>query len=635
MRIHWGVIGAGILWCAAVGAQEAPPGFQALGRHVPGYADRVEIPKGWKDVTPAAAAMPALTDAERAAGYVLFSRNPMGEPQVCDAPFRFEIDRPIITFAALAQYEPILLCVRPLEDLEDAVLTVSDLVGPGGKLLGAQNVDVRQLWIQRRAADRAAKTYRLVPDILEAAHPTAMTKGLTRHYWVTLFAPKDAVPGVYRGTATFRAKGRPSATREIALRVLPFELDPPGISYGVFYALYRDWLKAFGEGDVIPGQRMKHLVDQREHGMNCLTVSSPMRLALRGTGEDVEPVFDASQPGEGVLATFVSLDEELNSAREAGFDRTRCVWFGDADFAELSRELLQLRNQQDPKPFDADRAQPGTWLFDRVYDAALGAGVGRFREAQLTEPYICVLGRPSDTEELSRACGRYLAMARKLDDLTFLFVNGGSHGEDQSGRFRGKLDVACHKDILGPQVLDEDKAAGVQQVWICGAASFTDAHFNRMRFGWYLLRIGAAGALEWAYQWPGPGGMYDDLFTGESSQTGASRPGDGTPAPFDAPGAHESFAYPSPDGPLPTVAWEGFRAAVDDVRYVRTLERLCREKQGAKPEDVAVARQELADMVARFSINERDTVTVVSPDTAQIWRGRLAWHILKLMDVAR
>ena len=635
MLIRLGLIGAGILLCAAVSAQEAPPGFQALGKRVPGYADRLEIPKGWKDVTPAAAAMPALTEAERAAGYVLFSRNPMGEPQVCDVPFRFEIDRPIITFAALGQYEPILLCVRPLEDLEDAVLTVSDLVGPGGKLLGPQNIDVRQLWIQRRAQDSPTKTYRLVPDVLEAAHPTAMAKGLTRHYWVTLFAPKDAAPGIYRGMATFRAKGRPSAAREIALRVLPFELDPPGISYGVFYALYRDWLKAFGEGDVVPGQRMKHLVDQREHGMNCLTVSSPMRLAFRGSGEEIEPVFDASQPGEGDLATFTSLDEELNSAREAGFDRTRCVWFGDADIIALSRELLRLRNYQDPKLFDASLSRPGTRLFDRVYDAALSAGVGRFREAQLAEPYVCVLSRPSDTEELSRTCERYLAMARKLDDLTFLFVNGGSHGEDQPGRFKGRLDVACHNDVYGPIVLDEDKEAGVKQVWIYGAASFTDAHLNRMRFGWYLLRIGAAGALEWAYQWPGPGGMYDGLGAGEPSEADASRPGNGTAAPFDAPGAHGSFAYPSPEGPLPTVAWEGFRAAVDDVRYVRTLERLCREKQGAKPDDVALARQELADMIARFSVNERDTVAVVSADTAQIWHGRLAWHILKLIDAAK
>jgi hypothetical protein len=117
---------AGILLCAAVSAQEAPPGFQALGKRVPGYADRLEIPKGWKDVTPAAAAMPPLTETERAAGYVLFSRNPMGQPQVCDVPFRFEMDRPIVAFAALGQYEPILLCVRPLENLDDAVLTVSD-----------------------------------------------------------------------------------------------------------------------------------------------------------------------------------------------------------------------------------------------------------------------------------------------------------------------------------------------------------------------------------------------------------------------------------------------------------------------------------------------------------------------------
>jgi hypothetical protein len=387
MRIQLGVFCAGIFLCAAVGAQEPPPGFKALGKRVPDFADRLKIPRGWKDVTPSAPDMPPLTELERAAGYVLFSRNPMSEPQVRGVPFRFEIDRQIITFAALGQYEPVLLCVRPIEDLEDAVLTVGGLVGPGGRLLSAQNIDVRQVWIQRRAEDRAAQTYRLVPCVLEAAHPTAMAKGLTRHYWVTLFAPKDAVPGIYRGTATFRAKGRAPAVREIAFRVLPFELDSAGES-------------------------------------------------------------------------------------------------------------------------------------------------------------------------------------------------------------------------------------GVKESWICDAASFTDAHFNRMRFGWYLLRVGGAGASDWADHWPGPQGAYDDLSGGSL-------------------GAHNAFVYPSPEGPVPTVAWEGYCAAADDVRYVRTLERLCREQQEQKPDEVATARQEMADMIGRFFPNERDTVTVVSPDTAQIWRGRLAWHILNLMDAEK
>jgi hypothetical protein len=365
---------------------------------------------------------------------------------------------------------------------------------------------------------------------------------------------------------------------------------------------------------------MQHLADQREHGMNCLTVTPLMKLAFTGSGEGIEPVFDASQPGEGEPATLTSLDEELTSAKQAGFDQGRCLWLGDADIEELSRELLSLRNRN-PKLFDAGLDRPGTWLFDRVYEAALGAGVGRFREAQLAEPYVCILARPCDTEELSQACGRYLAMARKLGDVTFLFVNG-AHGQDTAGRFKGMLDAACHREAFGQVALDRDRAAGVKQVWISGGASFTDAHFNRMRFGWYLLRIGAAGAIEWAYQWPGPKGMYDD-FAAEAPRE---------PAPFDAPGAHGSFTYPSPDGPLPTVAWEGFRAAVDDVRYVRTLERLCREKQRAKPQAVADARQELADLIARFSVNERDAPTVVSPDTVQLWRGRLAWHILKLLE---
>jgi hypothetical protein len=205
-------------------------------------------------------------------------------------------------------------------------------------------------------------------------------------------------------------------------------------------------------------------------------------------------------------------------------------------------------------------------------------------------------------------------MAKKLGYTTLLTINGQWNNEHLPTRYKGKLDVAVHNDIFGQEVLDKDREAGVKQVWIYNVASYSDANYNRLRFGWYMKRIGGTGATQWVYTWPKKKNMYDDLTTNPR-------------------GSGEAFAYPAPDGPLPTTAWEGYREGADDMRYIRTLERLCREKEKAKPDDVALARKDLEEMTAHFEVDQRTLdKTAVSPDTAQTWRGRLAWHILKLLD---
>lgn len=74
----------------------------------------------------------------------------------------------------------------------------------------------------------------------------------------------------------------------------------------------------------------------------------------------------------------------------------------------------------------------------------------------------------------------------------------------------------------------------------------------RLNYGLALWRAGVDGAMPYAYQ--------------ESYQN--------TWNDFD----HEvyrdhNFTYPVSDGVIDTIAWEGFREAVDDVRYITTLER--------------------------------------------------------------
>ena len=42
-----------------------------------------------------------------------------------------------------------------------------------------------------------------------------------------------------------------------------------------------------------------------------------------------------------------------------------------------------------------------------------------------------------------------------------------------------------------------------------------------------------------------------------------------------------AFTYPTSDGVIDTIAWQGFRAGVDDVRYVTTLENLIAEQKSS------------------------------------------------------
>lgn len=75
----------------------------------------------------------------------------------------------------------------------------------------------------------------------------------------------------------------------------------------------------------------------------------------------------------------------------------------------------------------------------------------------------------------------------------------------------------------------------------------------RRNYGIDAWRAGYDGVMNYAYQ-HAMGSIWND---------------------FDHPKFRDHvFAYPTADGVIPTLAWEGFRAAIDDVRYLTTLRSL-------------------------------------------------------------
>ena len=83
----------------------------------------------------------------------------------------------------------------------------------------------------------------------------------------------------------------------------------------------------------------------------------------------------------------------------------------------------------------------------------------------------------------------------------------------------------------------------------------------RRHYGLELWKAGFDGAMDYAYQ-HGFGHVWND---------------------FDNPRYRDHvFAYPTLNGVVDTIEWEGFREGVDDVRYVTTLLQ-CVEQGKANP----------------------------------------------------
>ena len=92
----------------------------------------------------------------------------------------------------------------------------------------------------------------------------------------------------------------------------------------------------------------------------------------------------------------------------------------------------------------------------------------------------------------------------------------------------------------------------------------------RRNFGLVLWKAGFDGAMDYAYQ-HGFGHVWND---------------------FDSKRYRDhNFTYPTIDGVVSTVQWEGFREGVDDVRYVTTLEHAIENAPQAKAGIAREARQ--------------------------------------------
>ena len=447
------------------------------------------------------------------------------------------IGHTIEIFAAPSEYEPAGFIVLPSR-ATTATFRVGDLRS-GEHQIGSAHVDLRVVKAWYQAGVTPAQEHRTIltpelllhdDDLVKVDHdekrnvvrdidaprdaselqPVSIQAHTPRQFWLTVRVPAGAVPGRYEGTIAIALEGLPSQTLTMALEVLPIDLEPPRLEYGLYY---RGQL-ATGEPPYVssdrktPRQLEAELRNMKDHGFLYPDVYE--RCTLRSDG-----TLDTER-----------IEQYLRIREQAGLSNDPLYYLGisttNVDTEEgfagklaMCRQFLQYarsRGIQEVYFYGQDEAMGDALREQRAFWEEIHAMGGKIWVACATG-FFDVVGDLLDLPVVSRQ---------------------------------------------SPGELPRVHALG-RKVWNYGKSYTSELPFSqRYYMGHWLVRSGMDGNHTYAYQH-------------------AAGPGQSGGRPWDdydhAVYRSLNFAYPTVDGVVDTLQWEGAREGVDDARYAATLDK--------------------------------------------------------------
>lgn len=376
--------------------------------------------------------------------------------------------------------------------------------------------------------------------------PVDLAAGLWQQFTVAVAVGRDARPGVYRGAIDLSARGV-TARIDVEMEILSIALPEPALDYSVCHLpsmaaegkrKSSDCARTFA---ISPGAAVSveqyacRMSDLKAHGITNPTVA---------------------QSGAKAAEVLRELERQLRVRREEGMSTRRL-------FALSSVE--NLAPPQRKRFVKALRA-----LADRYGFKDVACYV-------VDEPTLCDLEEHEAVFKMVRAAGvktfaavdrlydeeveKNSALWRKVKECISIVIAGG--------RLRPKVARAAH--AAGMKIY----SYGNPQVLPIAPETF------RRNYGLALWKAGYDGAINYAYSCSYGLSAWNEFDHTDSSDYRYR----GT----------QGFALSTSNGLVGTVAWEGFAAGVNDVRYVTALIREIKKAKRAGRRKAAREAQQLLD----------------------------------------
>jgi len=516
--------------------------------------------------------------------------------------------------AAPGEFEPASFVLKALAAMPSTLAQAGDLTSPSGHSIPAANVDIKlvKCWYQAGTAwydSEQLRTQRvMVPELLlndetlikvdaqqqknylRLAFPDA-----ERYEWIS--DPKEASQGPYKilEIRNFPVKDAP--------RLCPVNI-PAGVNQqfwvtvkipeGAVAGLYTGTIALSSQGKPVGSFTLKVNVYPFVLDEPYYTSS----IYYRGFLSDKYPEGTISSEGKSEQ----QLAAELKNLVEHGISNPTC--YQNFNSPSLAKHL-ELRETAGIRTDDFYSCY-GTSIECEDTDESREALRKRVTEAiAFLKPFgiknVFFYGR-------DEATGEKLMAQRKAWNIVHeaggkVFVAGKK--EENFSKMGDVQDLLISAFELSPEEAAKWHANN-HKIWSYAnpQSGVENPAVYRSNYGLLIWQNNYDGACTFAYQ-QSYGNIWND---------------------FDGHYRDQNFTYPTLDGVIDTIAWEGYREAVDDIRYITTLlnkiNKIKQENNSAKLKTVAEAEKYLQN------IKSADILTL----DLDAMRSKIAEYLIGLQD---
>ncbi|YCM44621.1 hypothetical protein V2O64_01120 [Verrucomicrobiaceae bacterium 227] len=519
-------------------------------------------------------------------------------PRLPDAlPSDARLTKELRLVAAQGEFEPASFVIAPHVDVSRLTISASSLMGPDGASIPAGNLDLKvvKCWYQGGTAwysyfgdsnrrelvpelllndeklvrvdrehqenylrvgedyqsisyprEKATKAFNYLTEPVSDAQtlqPIELRDGEHKQIWITIQTPADCPAGIFRGSLKLEADGQPAGEMGIALRVLPFALPMPK----TYYDLDLDYLVTlYGTGILDMCHRLDIPQDVADKQQNAI-YQNLLNHNVFNCRSDLTLSHQKDRAG-----AIVRLQHELRLMKEAGFQMKPLLSRGWS-YPAGEKDMDDYKARID----DLIETLVGEVGHQDIYITSWDeAGVDRIKIIRERAEYTASKGIKL---WVTTHQGRHFEMA----GYTIGYANhGGWPSREKANRWHSLGSKVA--SYAGPHTGPENPDVFRRMEGLARYKAYYDGSFNYLYFS----------------------GLHPSLYERQKQNVWNDVMG----------GAFRkmNLVYPTANGMIDTIAWEGFREGIDDVRYATKLKQDAEEAiASGKVEAIYAAKKAL------------------------------------------
>ena len=487
------------------------------------------------EVPPPASMSPAALGSDVwGRGFIVFVPDQAEAVPYNYRPSYADLSRAIAFAAAPGEFEPATVGLIAMQAEQEITVNMTPAQGPRNATIPAEAFDVRlaRHWPQR--VSWRARTYRVIPEMLEPCRAFDMAPFQLKQIWITLHVPAGAAAGIYHADLLLTTSGL-CIRKPVEITVYPFALArPEGINWGLYSDSGR-W------GSYPDSQVRAELMDFDAHGITNLMMY-PLDYSIV-TLERGDLKIDSSK-----------FEKYMAMALQCGLRQPTVI------------SVQSLR-------YTVRKLLPGKQLEDAEFKSVYQAIAGHFVELAAKRRWGECVWHAVDEPRMNNP-KRMHESAVELGYLKELGVDTFTTAGIVTDDLERVLDVRCYPPqhlLVSTEMAAREREAtrkAGDRLWFYGSGCYTgqdgNVIANRRLTGYVFWKSGATGEWSWTFM-RAKASVYND---------------------FDGAGRREAkdacICYPSTNHaePTPTLQWEGIREGIDDYAYLYTLRRAAGARWG-------------------------------------------------------